>query len=390
MLSTIPTVRPVDSGPGSDIPSRDDVCSPSVAADRAAELVTSPAIGTSNVPAERALLARVLGIDEHDRNADALRLVLDEGPELMEPPVAQSCSLSASGRDPLADAFEVFEGDTAQGALRLLHDGLGDAVVPVLLKSSLCSLDCSELPFCAPGLLSLEVSPSMGEASTIQFDVLSTEDDAIAVGGDVDDAEIDAEELLDLSQLDVVDLTGQVEVPLAFAMDEVCLAFPMVEELPLVLSHGKWDECSTLYCPDGDDALILSDAEDPRVVGLGSEVSKCRRSLLADLECVSDLCDGPDDHLGCESEAISDVVVNELLDADAAEGVTFFGLLCDLRTGVVARDERPSEEGRLLLVRQELDGSDELHLTHTNMNGRRFPPPPESRWLPSAIPLEGR
>jgi len=62
---TVP-VRPVDVGPGADIPRRDVVSSPSVAAFHTDEHVATATVRPRDVPAERAHLTGVPGIDEND------------------------------------------------------------------------------------------------------------------------------------------------------------------------------------------------------------------------------------------------------------------------------------------------------------------------------------
>jgi hypothetical protein len=56
-------------------------------------------------------------------------LVGDERAELAEGPRREPCSLVAGNRDPFADPLELFQGDTAPGALGDSDDRLGNLVV---------------------------------------------------------------------------------------------------------------------------------------------------------------------------------------------------------------------------------------------------------------------
>ena len=74
-------------------------------------------------------LARIRRIDRNHGDSNKQRLVLNERALLMKGPTMQSCSLSATGRYPVTDSLEVFQGDSAPGALRLKHECLADPVV---------------------------------------------------------------------------------------------------------------------------------------------------------------------------------------------------------------------------------------------------------------------
>jgi hypothetical protein len=86
-----------------------------------------------------ALLAGVLGINQHHRNPDHGDFIADALPKLEEPPIRLSCTLRASGLNPLPNAPEVFQSNQGRGALRGLHDAFRYAVVGVFLKPCLGS-----------------------------------------------------------------------------------------------------------------------------------------------------------------------------------------------------------------------------------------------------------
>jgi len=103
------TVWPIDCGPGTDVPRRDDVGRPSVPARLTTKPVPRRPVLPRTMPALRTGLARVRGIDGNHGNPSQQRLVLDECALLMKGPAVQSCSLSAAGRYPVTDSLEVFQ-----------------------------------------------------------------------------------------------------------------------------------------------------------------------------------------------------------------------------------------------------------------------------------------
>ena len=98
----------------------------------------------------RAFLTRVLGVYHHHGDTSQSCLVADKSSQLEKSPVRVSCSLLASGLNPCPNPLEIFQGDSGPGALRRLHDTLGDGVVDVPLKPRLLALEQPQLtPGCA-------------------------------------------------------------------------------------------------------------------------------------------------------------------------------------------------------------------------------------------------
>src|SRR5262245_166192 len=74
----------------------------------------------------------VAGIDRHDGYPGQFRLIRQKAIKLSKRPSREPiASVGALSRDPLADALEGFEGDTATGAFSLVDDRPGDAMVLV-------------------------------------------------------------------------------------------------------------------------------------------------------------------------------------------------------------------------------------------------------------------
>ena len=382
------TVWPVDNGPGSDVQSRDVVCWPSVAADLTAERTPLGTVAARDVAANGARLAGVGGINvEHGHTITAC-LVPNEGPELEETPVVQSCSLSASGRYPRANAREILKGNRSLGAFRLLHELLGDAVVHVLLEASLAPGDLAELATGCPRPLALKVPAAMGVAAATPLYVLAREGLAIAVNRDVDDAQVDPEHVGrgDGGGLGNVACRDDVEIaPLHLEID---LALPMGEELPLVFAADERNLDATVNRPDGDH-IVGAHPEDAVVEGLCGVQPKAVVPLLVPLVARRDLGDTLDDDLGGEPARLPDVLVHSPMDIEAFEDAVLPGVCADLVAGGVSRPQR-LQQGRLLLQgRQELDGGYQLHVTHVTMGRCELQPFCPKEDAHSSPPLKG-
>ena len=71
----------------------------------------STAITPGDMPTGTALLTRMLGVHHNHRDTSQSCLVLDKAAELRKGPAGHTSPLRLPERSPLADAFEVFEGD---------------------------------------------------------------------------------------------------------------------------------------------------------------------------------------------------------------------------------------------------------------------------------------
>lgn len=360
------TVRPIDCDPGSDIPSRDVVCWPSVPADRTAKAVSGATIRARDVSAERTLLARVSRIDEDDWDASQLRLVFDKGPELCESPVRHTCSLSASGRCPRTNTLEVLKSDRPSGALRLLHDVLRDAMVGVALEAGLSARDGAKLALGSSGLFSLEVAPAMGEDAPDFFDRLASMAVPVAVVSDVDDTHVDAEVVDGLDLRGLLDVAGDGDKEVAPLYLKVDLAFARDQHLSLVIAADEGDLDAPVQRPNGDD-VVFAEAKNAIIEGLGGMWAKGVPVLLVAPVAGGDLGDALDDDLRSKTCRFADVAVSNFVDRKPREDLLLPGHLTDLAASGVGRSQRFQQGTPLLFSGQKLDGSDQFHNCHDNM-----------------------
>ena len=207
-------VRPHDGGPGTR---RDDACRdgigwPSEAARNALETRLRRPIRPIDVPAGQARLRRVARIDQHHWHPDTRRLVLHEGAPLSKCPVGVARSLPPSNRDALADTLELFQSDSAAGVFGGAHQRLADAVVRVKLEARLLSSQGLEFAFGRACPAALQIAPAVGETAPLLFDARAAIDGGIRVGGDVADAQVDAEKVVHVSRPNIGHFERGVQV----------------------------------------------------------------------------------------------------------------------------------------------------------------------------------
>src|SRR5512135_2220417 len=168
---------------------------------------------------------RVAGVDLLDHDARDLRLVRQEVVELCERPAGEPvASVGAPGRNPVADAFEIFDGDTTPGASGFLDDLFQGAMVFVAAEAGFLPGDTPQLLAGAIGPLSLEPSPLEVVLAADVVDGLARVGLPIRVGGDLGQAHVHAEEVVGGEPGAVGDVDRHQQEPLAvLAVDKITL-----------------------------------------------------------------------------------------------------------------------------------------------------------------------
>jgi len=360
---------PVYGGPGPDIQGRDVVCEASEPARPTEKFGLRFSVGLFDVPARRAFSAGVSRVDEGHRNTRKPGLVRDERMELKERPVRQACPLALPSRYPFANAFEIFEGNTATGALSVRHECLADLVVDVLLIASLFAADLQQLACGRPRALALKIAPAMGGLATVLFDGGPRVDIPIAIGRDVDNSEVHTEHVRGLDQLGIVDLANSRQIE--YAADKEKIGFPLAsrEQRTLALSAGKRHDLTPIDSPDRD-AIIGFETQDAVVVGNSSQQTKSFSGLSVEFVGVGNLFDALHDDLGCEPRTSAHGVVYKFVQSVLPENFLVPCGRTDFGANSVSVFECTPKNCVLLPSRLELEIDNEPHIFSLHFNNR--------------------
>jgi len=342
-----------------------------VAANLAAKRAPLRTIAARNVAARGARLAGVGGVNVEHRHTVTTRLVRNEGPELEETPVMQSCPLSALGRYPRTNAREILKGNRSLGAFRLLHELLGDAVVGILLKSSLLAGNRVELPTGCSRPLALKVPAAMSVTTAASLNVIAREWLSIRIDRQVHDAKIDTKNVSGLDRNGFGNITSRSDEEIATLHLKIDFALPVDKELSLVLAANKRNLDTTINRPDGD-GVVVAHPEDASVEGLGGQWAEAVVSLLIPLVAGCNLGNALDDDLGREPARLARAPVSGSMDVEAFENAVLPGVSADLVAGGVSHPQRLQQRRLLLRGRLELDGSDQLHVSYVTADRDRL------------------
>ena len=154
------------------------------------------AIGLLTVAAGVARPGRTTRIDQGDRHAYKLGLVLHEQPQLKEAPSRVTGSVFGSNSCPLAYPFKVFKADAALGVFGLPDQSFADTVVLVLAKPGFSARQFLEPFLRSLASFLLEPLAVLVMPASSPFDGFTRIGLAVAVGGNIDDAKVNAKEAL--------------------------------------------------------------------------------------------------------------------------------------------------------------------------------------------------
>jgi hypothetical protein len=230
-----------------------------------------------DTPAARAALARVLGVDDFDRDASEFGFVDDELAQLPEGPIVQARPLTPHSRNPCADVLEVFKPNAASGAFSSRDERLRNTMVGVCLVLPLFASEFAEPALSRLGAATLQPGSTPSKVSAARFNFGAAIDVAVAIGSDVHDAEISANPVGRFSGGLCLYLVWADQEPFASPLDQQRLTPGRFEETPLALVNRDGELVAAADGPDGNS--IRPKAEHVNVVRLRAPGGEARRNL---------------------------------------------------------------------------------------------------------------
>src|SRR6266542_3048482 len=289
----------------------------------AEEHISSYSILFTHMTAFWTSLARVTWIYRLHFHTDKRRLVFYIASQLRKCPLTHAISLLFPEPCPASDALKVFDGHPSTGVCSFRNDLLCNRMVGIRFKASLSARDRFQFtfglqrPFAASFLLcrfSLKRSFHFFIMLSCSLDIIALMHLAVAINGQIYDAEIHPDEIGRSYRLTIRSLNTHKQKPLAvLAPVEIALAVFSVESLGLVFAHDKWNDGPAFEGQQGNtvnpferhQALVVRDAgvfPEARANGFVSAIG------------FADLSDTADGHLRGDSEVITQLAVVELLN----------------------------------------------------------------------------
>ena len=278
------------------------------------KLRLTPSIAFLRMPTGKTSLAGVAGIDQYHGDPCPLRLIGQEGTQLGERPIALSGALLRTPNPcPRADARQFFQGDGALRALGGSNKTFAQNVVGVALKAALPTGQLTETALGRQGATRLKVRAILLETLAGVLDALAGVDCAIAVGGDVRHAEVNAKRIVKHLLVRIGNVAGSEQVELALAIDKIGLALLKLQQGKLPVSGYKWHVLPPAHRPDRHGLFVCVPRQDATIVGNRPQWAKRALRLAIKFVGIGHLGSEPRSHLCCQAKsfpyrAIPDVV----------------------------------------------------------------------------------
>ena len=307
----------------------------------------------------RTLARRVARVNENDRYAVHLRLVLNKHPKLEETPTMPLCSVSLFSPNPRTDALQVFQRNPSLRVFGFQHNRFADFVVQLggetflfqrsLLQKTLGRGRTFALKFRSQSAVTLPQIANVRAAETLAF----------AISGNPGNAQINTQEAgrLIRGRLNHIDRSKKVEP--ALAKDQIALALTRVEQDALTRTTDEGDLLTAFNCPDRN--VISAETQNPVIVSYRAVCTKDTLAFFIELVGMSDFRHHSDGDLSRQAELISDGLVREFMKLELAESLGLPGDARDFIGGGIRLLKRLSECGELLGSRFQFQSNSQLH-----------------------------
>lgn len=300
-------------------------------------------------------LARgVTRVHGNNRDSAQLRLVLNLGSQIKKRPILVPVSLSFSNRYSLTNALQIFKGDRSLSAFSLFDQTLRYAVVYILLESGLLARELFEFSLRRLRTLALKISATVGQRLPNSLDTRTGELFAVRVGGDVDDAEINAKYILTVVRGLLGNVTNRIQIELTLAIDQVHLAFTVLKQVALPIPADVSDVHSTADCPYRH-LLVFLKGDAFGMKGDCPQRSELALRMRRDFVRVSHFCNALASHLRSKVKAFASFVIHEVVKFELSKDLVDVGLMADEIADFIASPDRPKQRIGLKIQRLQLN-----------------------------------
>lgn len=309
-------------------------------------------------------LAGIARVNRHNHHAYKPSFVVQKHPELTERPIAVSGALlSTRSLCPFADMRQFLDRDSACGAFSFGNQLLGNRMVRLLLKAALSTAEGFQAPFRAFGANGLQGITTTLVALAHPLDLCAAVDFTVAVSRKVDDAEINAQRVINFARRWFGNIAHSKQVELPMSIDQISFAASGSQHRKLTFpGHKRHVFEATTNRPDRDTLRVHRPRQQLVIVSNAAERSKRTLGRPIQLVSISNFGDTADRHLCRQVKSVFARVVTQMMQLELSECFGSPGLFADGITRGVRLFQRAFQGIRLFRCRQELYLGDQLHI----------------------------
>lgn len=318
------------------------------------------AIGFGSMATVVALLTGMSRINEDHGHTSECSLVRNILPQLKEPPICVSWPLWASGLNPLPYACQVFQSNGCSGALRRVHETLGNTVIGILLKPGLSTFELVQFAACGSGPMLLQFVTSLRKTLAFLFHLRATVDCAIGVHRQIDDPEINTQDALNSHLVRFKDIAHDRNVEHAFDVHQIDFALAKGQQGTLPLATLIRDGQPARHSPDRE-VGIRAEAKNPVIIGLGRIAFKAPSGCAIQFIGISNFGNTAYRHLRCQAKLCPTALVGQFVQGKLAKGLRVPRLARQPIACTIRRLERLKERCVLGFGRSEFEIGHQFH-----------------------------
>ncbi len=336
----------------------------------AKEFSLTLAVSLLDMSACGAALRGVGRVDVPGRNTVQMRFVDDKETKLSKRPVPACCPVLAPNPGPQIDPLEVFKGNPPLRAFRAFDKLLTDAVVDIRLIPRLFVVHLAQSTFGAFRASALQFLAAFGVPQPFVLNCRTLILRTVAVGGEADDAAVNAEELVHFVFGRVGDVAGRKQVPLAALVKQVRLAFLIGKQCQLVVATGERHRDTPVERPDGDNALFCTIPQNALIVGNRAVFLEYTLALRIQFVAIRNFAEAAYSHLRRHLEPHTNVVVHRFLQVELIERLALPSVFADRIARSIGAFHRRLEACVLRFIWKELELSRQFHalsITHLSV-----------------------
>lgn len=300
-----------------------------------------------DMPAFWTFPAGIARVDNNNRHPGLLGFIFYKSSELAEAPVMQAFPLLFSSLNPVENILEVFKCYSHMGAFSSGDDAFRNAMVLMFLKPLLFVAHFTQTAFSRFGADTLQDCAAFGVAFPVRFQFFSSVLVAQVIGGNVDDAQINAKHPLRGKQLGVIEVTHSGEIPLTAYEHKVNFAFAVFKQLALMIAASISNLFAPRQQPDRHH-VTRYETEDTVIVGLRRMLAKSSLNFLINLIAIGNLFNAANSNLSGKREFSPKLCITKFMEIELPEYSSLKSLLRKPVTGFITTGKRILE--RLFLL----------------------------------------
>ena len=287
------------------------------------ELGLRGAIPLIDVAALRAFAGRIARVHLDHAHPRECCLIEQEHLQLEKRPAMQNDPLPVPNDYPFADPGQVFDRDPASGALSRGDDLLCDDMIGVGGEPLFFARQFLQAAFRRGGSVLLELLPQAPLPETDSFHRRAAVEGSVRIGGDIRNAQVDAQELIHIEGNRLFDVARRYQVPAAPMEEQIRFALVDSEERQLPVSRRERNLEAAVQGSDRNGLFGDMPAQIAVVEGERTERLKDARDLLVQLVGVRHFRNTTNSDLRRNLESLPGVGVVCLVDPVLPKLATF-------------------------------------------------------------------